>query len=130
VELNLVDHEPAQLDADALIQIAANLVSNVEKYAAAGGYLGLTLTRDPGQDAIVLVVRDHGPGISPRHRNRVFRPFQLLDDRVNAGVSGAGLGLSIARDLAEKMGGTLSLVPAARGAAFELRLPIPRASAN
>ncbi len=130
VELNLTDQEPARLDADALTQIAANLVSNVEKYAAAGGYLGLTLTRDPEQGAIVLAVRDHGPGIAPKHRNQVFRPFQRLDDRVNAGVSGAGLGLSIARDLAEKMGGSLSLVPAARGAAFELRIPIRSASAN
>ncbi|HUF60627.1 MAG TPA: HAMP domain-containing sensor histidine kinase [Verrucomicrobiales bacterium] len=130
VELNLTDHEPARLDADALTQIAANLVSNVEKYAFAGGYLGLTLTRDLDQNTIVLAVRDHGPGIAPKHRNHVFRPFQRLDDRVNAGVSGTGLGLSIARDLAEKMGGSLSLVPAARGAAFELRLPIPSASAN
>ena len=58
---------------------------------------------------------------------RIFRPFERLDSRVNEGASGTGLGLAIARDLASGMGGSLLLVPSERGASFELRVPAPPA---
>ena len=111
----------AVLDADALAQITANLLSNVEKYAP--GAAAIVLTRQ-SEDAFTLTVQDDGPGISAADAKRVFEPFFRVDDRVQAGVSGTGLGLSIARDLALRMGGTLKLLSCEKGARFELRLDL------
>ncbi len=117
---------PVRLNADALAQILANLVSNVEKYAADGGFLGIESRLAVGH--LTIVVEDRGPGIPAAARDRVFRPFERLSDRVDEGATGAGLGLSIARDLAERLGGSLRLVPCEMGARFELTLPVTMAS--
>lgn len=114
------------LDADALAQITANLLSNVEKYAPNAP---VSVHTEQAADAFVLKVTDAGPGIPVGEAEHVFAPFKRLDDRVQAGVSGAGLGLSIARDLAQRMGGTLGLVNSEKGAVFELRLPLNQTAA-
>lgn len=115
------ENREALLDADALAQITSNLLSNVEKYAPdAKATVHTTLSAAE----FALTVSDGGPGIASDQAVRVFEPFFRVDDRVQAGVSGAGLGLSIARDLAGRMGGTLRLLPVEKGACFELRLPL------
>lgn len=113
------------LDADALAQILANLLSNVEKYVP-GGVVEIAGAVTDG--TLTVTVADQGPGIPPEAAERVFLPFERLDSRVNEGASGTGLGLAIARDLATTMGGTLRLLPASRGACFELRVPAPPAA--
>ena len=115
---------PCRLDADALAQILANLLSNVEKYVP-GGPVEIAGTLANG--TLAITVNDEGPGIPAEAAERIFRPFERLDSRVNEGASGTGLGLAIARDLAASMGSTLSLLPSAKGAAFELRVPAPLA---
>ena len=110
-------------DIDALAQIVANLVSNVEKYAASGKWLGIESSL--ADNALVVRVSDRGPGIPSEARERIFYPFERVADSVHEGITGTGLGLAIARDLAELMGGTLKLVAADKGAVFELRLPAP-----
>ncbi|MGV3663984.1 MAG: sensor histidine kinase [Prosthecobacter sp.] len=111
----------ALLDADALAQITANLLSNVEKYAP---NVPATVRTVQTAGSFTLVVTDAGQGIDTQDAGSVFEPFYRVDDRVEAGVSGAGLGLSIARDLAQRMGGELRLLPAEKGACFELRIPL------
>lgn len=113
----------AWLDADALSQITANLLSNVEKYAPNAS---ATVHSAQKEDVFILTVADAGPGIATEDAERVFEPFYRVDDRVEAGVSGAGLGLSIARDLARSMGGELRLVASKKGACFELTIPLTR----
>src|SRR5690606_38541242 len=108
-------------DADAVGQIVANLVSNVEKYAASGGSLVIATRQDA--DRAVVRVTDRGPGIAAAHEGKVFTPFYRVSDRVTDGVTGTGIGLAIARDLARAGGGDLVLVPAGTGACFELILP-------
>ena len=110
------------LPADALAQITANLLSNVEKYAPE---VPASLQTTQSEREFTLTIRDGGPGIAEKDAERVFEPFERLDDRVAAGVSGAGLGLSIARELARRMGGELRLVTVEKGASFEFRLPLP-----
>jgi signal transduction histidine kinase len=117
--------QPCLLDADALAQILANLLSNVEKYVP-GGVVEIAGTLVDG--TLTVSVADQGPGIPAEAAERVFRPFERLDSRVNEGASGTGLGLAIARDLATTMGGTLRLAPSPRGACFELRVPAPPAA--
>ena len=111
------------LDPDALAQITGNLISNVEKYASTGGWLGLETTME--RQRFQLRVRDRGPGIPPRQKDRVFEAFERVHRGVNEGSSGTGLGLSIARDLARRMGGDLILESSESGAVFVLNLPAP-----
>ncbi len=113
VEAFLDAETEAFLDADALAQITANFLSNVEKYAAGGGWMRMDLTA--GEDGLRLAVQDRGPGIPASEAERVFLPFERLDSRLTEGVSGTGLGLAIARDLAERMGGSVTLERAEGG---------------
>jgi signal transduction histidine kinase len=84
-----------------------------------------------GPRSIVVTVDDHGPGIPPGERARVFEPFRRLDESRNRDIGGAGLGLAIARQVTEGHGGTIELgdaPPAAdgarRGARFTVTLPM------
>jgi signal transduction histidine kinase len=112
-----------RLDPDALAQITGNLISNVEKYAGNGGWLGIETKME--KDRLRLRISDHGPGIPSTQRERIFEAFERVHRGVSEGSSGTGLGLAIARDLARRMGGDLVLAASAQGAAFELDLPAP-----
>jgi signal transduction histidine kinase len=113
VESFLDPEAEVSLDADALAQITANFLSNVEKYAAGGGWMRMDLT--VSDDVLRLAVQDRGPGIPASEASRVFLPFERLDSSLTEGVSGTGLGLAIARDLAERMGGSVDLERAEGG---------------
>ena len=110
------------IDGDAFAQIIANLISNAEKYAADGKRL--EIETEMGNNELIVRVSDRGPGIPQSHASRIFEPFERMDSRVNEGSTGAGLGLAIARELAQLMGGHLRLLESAQGALFELCLPI------
>ena len=125
IEVEFSANEPVRIDPDALSQITGNLLSNVEKYAAAGKWLGLDCTVT--EDFLTLEVRDRGEGIPAAARQRVFIPFERVLQTTNEGASGTGLGLSIARDLARRMGGELELLESEIGATFRLRVPAPTA---
>lgn len=109
------------LDPDALEQIVGNLLSNVEKYASSGRWLEVCSASEG--DELVITISDHGPGIPARSRLKVFEPFERVHKNVNEGASGTGLGLTIARDLADRMGGSLRLLESDVGTRFQLRLP-------
>ena len=69
-------------------------------------------------------VLDRGPGVPPEHRERIFEKFHRVDDTLTAEKAGAGLGLSIARQLARGLGGELRHLPReGGGAGFILELP-------
>jgi len=117
--------QPLQSDRDALEQIVLNLLDNAIKYAAEGERLQVRLI--PQDKTMLVQIRDFGPGIPTAHRQRIFEKFHRVDESLTARSQGSGLGLSIARQLAEGLGGTLShVVPADGGSCFELRLPTDR----
>jgi signal transduction histidine kinase len=99
------------------MRILLVLLDNARAYGA--GTVSVQIAHDE-QRAVVRVC-DEGPGLSAADREHVFERFE----RGDAGGSqpGFGLGLSIARGLAEGMGGSLEAPPAATGGCFELRLP-------
>lgn len=105
------------LDADAIEQILNNLLSNVEKYAADGKYIIISTAQRAGES--VIRVSDSGPGIPARERARIFQPFYRVSSQLADGVAGAGIGLTIARELTRLHGGDLRLLPSQRGACFE-----------
>ncbi len=118
---------PVSLDTDALEQILGNLISNVEKYAAAGGHMEIASRQEDSQTTVV--VADRGPGIPAGARGKVFRPFYRVSDRIE-GTPGTGIGLSIARKLARLHGGDVVLLPCENGARFQVQLDTPSASAE
>ena len=91
-----------RVDRDAVSQIVVNLVDNAVKYAADGKRLDVRVDSNG-----TVAVADRGPGVPKRDRERVFERFYRCDDSLAAKSSGSGLGLSIARRLAEGMGGSL-----------------------
>lgn len=99
-----------------LEQVLVNLLQNAIE--ALDGhpepYLGVTL--DAQTDTLRLLVRDNGHGIAPEVADRLFTPF------ATSRPSGLGLGLVIAKDIAEDFGGTLRLLPSDEGACFEITL--------
>jgi signal transduction histidine kinase len=123
VDLDLGADGVCSFDADALGQMVGNLISNVEKYAAGGKWIGVA-SRRAGDRAEILVT-DRGPGIPPHQAQRVFEPFVRLSAEVVEGVSGTGIGLHIARDLARLHGGDLTLEGGERGAIFRVSIHAP-----
>lgn len=123
IETVLDAASPVTLDADIVGQILHNLLSNVEKYAADGKRVVITTRQQDGQSFIA--VRDFGPGIPPPAAERIFEPFYRVHSTLTEGVSGTGIGLNIARDLARLHGGDLELAPYAQGACFLCRLKTP-----
>lgn len=110
-------------DRDAVGQIVINLLDNACKYAAAGGEVTVSLVMRAGGGAEVRV-SDRGPGVPAEHRSRIFHKFHRVDETLTREKDGAGLGLSIARQLARGMGGELSYSPRTGGGAeFILELP-------
>lgn len=114
--------EACLFDPDIVEQILANLFSNVDKYAAAGKTMTITSSQE-GRRCVIRVA-DNGPGITPEDREKIFEAFYRASDALTDGVSGAGIGLPLARALARLHGGELSLVTTNTGACFELVLDI------
>lgn len=114
---------PLTTDRDAVEQIVLNLLDNACKYASEGGEVTVTLSSRPGGGAEVRVA-DRGPGVPVEHRERIFEKFHRVDDALTAEKSGAGLGLSIARQLARGLGGEVRYASrTGAGAEFILQLP-------
>lgn len=109
------------VDRRAFKQILVNLLGNAVKFTPAHGKVELTACRD-GQD-LVLTVADTGVGIAPHDLARLGRPFEQAGD-ARQKAQGTGLGLSLARSLAELHGGTLTLDSIlGEGTTATLRLP-------
>lgn len=96
-----------QGNREALQRILSNLISNVIRYGAEGKYLGVFLRTD--ERAAYLDVADRGKGIESAFAENVFDRLFTMEDSRSRSVQGNGLGLTIAKKLAEQMGGGLTL---------------------
>ena len=114
---------PIHTDAVSVEQIMDNLTSNAIKYAK-GENAKVQLTVQADRHNIVIRFRDNGPGISPKNRKLVFKPFRRTKDATNSRKPGVGLGLALARDTARSLGGDLKLeFGTLGGASFLLTIP-------
>ena len=105
-------------DEERVQQIARAMAGNALVHTPAGTVVRLRAERRGAR--VALVVEDNGPGIPPEHLGRVFQRFY----RVEGGLaSGSGLGLAIARELAGRMGGTVTVASRPGATAFTLELP-------
>lgn len=107
VELSLPEN-PIYIygNQEALGRILFNLISNVIRYGSKGKYLGVFLRTDENQ--VYLDVMDKGQGISRAVGNQVFDRLYTMEDSRSRSIQGNGLGLTIAKHLAEQMGGELT----------------------
>lgn len=117
---------PALADRAALRLALRNLLENAAKYAASGGWVGIRTAASAG--AVTIRVEDRGPGVAAEDRPRLFEPFVRGRAAASAvgSVSGAGLGLTLARRALEATGGTVELLDGVGGvgSVFEIRLPL------
>ena len=114
---------PVQGDRDALSQVMVNLLSNAEKYSTEPKEIEIRLTTENGQAA--WSVLDRGRGVPPGCEEKIFQQFFRAHDSLASGIQGSGLGLTLARRIAEAHGGTVEYSPReGGGSCFTLRLPI------
>jgi PAS domain S-box-containing protein len=117
---------PAEADPVRLEQIVTNLLTNAAKYTENGGQIWLSAHREDG--AIVIKVRDTGMGIPPEQIPRMFDLFAQGDRSPARSEGGLGIGLTVARSLAEMHGGLLTAASEGPGTGSEFVVRLPAAS--
>ncbi|HEX4927713.1 MAG TPA: ATP-binding protein [Burkholderiales bacterium] len=113
-----------QGDAVRLSQVLSNLLNNAAKFTPANGRIELSAGEEAGR--VVVTVADNGVGIAPEDLKEVFDMFVQLENPNPASAGGLGLGLTLARSIVERHGGSIEARSAGRGqgAQFIVRLPV------
>ena len=102
-------------DEKSMSRALDNLLLNAVQHTPHGGWIKANIQLH--NERCRIAIEDSGPGIAPEQREKIFEPF------VSTRGNGAGLGLSIAREIVEAHGGTLRCVESTNGARFEIELP-------
>jgi signal transduction histidine kinase len=116
--------EPVTVSGDRALlrRIVRNLLENAQRYAGDGA-IDISVHNNAGR--AILDVRDHGPGVPPDERERIFEPFYRMASSRETG-RGAGLGLALVREIAHRHGGEAVCV-AADGPGSRFRIDLPAA---
>jgi two-component system, sensor histidine kinase and response regulator len=125
IALNKEIHDdlPAvEFDRQHLLAVVSNLLSNAVKFCSAEARV--TLGARPSGDRVEIWVEDDGPGIRPDEMPRLFEPFARLSARPTGGEKSTGLGLSIAKEIVERHGGSIS-AESTPGQSTTLRIELP-----
>ncbi|MGN6404168.1 sensor histidine kinase [Sinomonas sp.] len=129
VEVTVDGPLPVMGDRTGLVRILDNLLSNALKYSDSGTHVTLATCKD--DDWAVCSVNDEGLGIAPEDLKRVFTRFQRSDAAVRSGIPGTGLGLALAKEVAELHDGRLDVTSVVGvGSVFTLRLPLRKTHAD
>jgi signal transduction histidine kinase len=108
-------------DAVAVAAVLDNLLSNAVKFSPPGKEVWVDIAEEPG--FVVCTVRDEGPGLSREDRRQLFNRGCRLSNRPTGGEPSLGFGLAVAKDLIDKLGGTIWCESEpGRGAAFSFKL--------
>jgi two-component system sensor histidine kinase KdpD len=110
-----------QADPGLLERALANVIDNAVRHGSS--HAAVEIRAFAGADSVKMAIVDHGPGVSTEERERLFQPFQRLDDRSSKGV---GLGLTVARGFVEAMDGWMG-ADTTEGGGLTMRLRLPLA---
>jgi signal transduction histidine kinase len=128
VDVQLTDFGNAvtyvRADSDRLVQVMTNLLSNAVKFSAPENAVVVAVDARENPDVVRFSVRDHGPGIPLEFRPRIFERFAQADATNARRKGGTGLGLSIAKQIVDRLGGTVGFDDApGGGTVFYVELP-------
>ena len=120
------------VDPDKARRIVENLVGNAVKFTPDDGHISVRASFDQAAGAVLVEVEDDGIGIAPEDVEAVFEKFTQGDGSASRRYNGSGLGLSLARELAELHGGSIGVRSAlGEGSTFTVRFPVePPAAAG
>jgi signal transduction histidine kinase/HAMP domain-containing protein/ActR/RegA family two-component response regulator len=127
-EIRMEDRLPKTIftDANRLQQILKNLLSNAFKFTARGGVSMIirAAKNERGDEIVSFAVKDTGIGIPAEKQKLIFEAFQQADGTTSRKYGGTGLGLTISREIARLLGGSISVVSApGEGSTFTLAVP-------
>ena len=110
IDIDRTIPEFIKIDENRLRQVLLNLVGNSVKFSSFGGCILLTVRADPDREGVVhFGVLDNGIGIQHEAQAAIFEPFAQADTSMNRKYGGTGLGLTIAAELVELLGGCISV---------------------
>ena len=113
-------------DRHRVLEVVDSLVENAVKFTRPGAQIGIVVAANDGEGGrgVRIDVTDDGPGIPAERLSSLFHPFHQLDGSTTREVGGMGIGLAFAKQLAERMGGSLSVMSeVGGGSTFTLFLP-------
>jgi len=120
------DDLEVMVDADRLVQVLSNLISNAAKFSPEGGAVTLSAA-GKASGRVRISVADKGPGISPEFSQQIFGKFSQGDSSMTRARGGTGLGLHISRQLIEQMGGEIGFdTQVGVGSTFWVEVPTGR----
>jgi signal transduction histidine kinase/CheY-like chemotaxis protein len=116
-----------RVDADRLLQVLSNLLSNARKYSPHGGTVCVAARAADGQ--VTVSVQDEGLGVPPEAQSHLFQKFYRVDNSDRRQIKGTGLGLTISRKIIEAHGGRIWAESAGlgQGSRFSFTLPVAEA---
>ena len=116
-------HAHACVDANRLLQVMANLLSNAAKFSPAGEAVEVSVTAEAGR--VRIAVSDRGPGVAAEFRDSIFQKFRQADATDTRARSGTGLGLAISKAIVEGMEGDIGFqTDMGVGSVFYFELPV------
>lgn len=129
-----LDHPYARVSVTHLKRLLLNIAGNAVKYNRQGGYVRLTCREVEPVDGVPVyeyAIADNGIGMSEEFQQHLYEPFSREEQQVEGASSGTGLGASIAKQLVELMGGTMSFTSAlGRGTTFTICLPFEKCKSS
>ncbi|MCM1145361.1 MAG: GNAT family N-acetyltransferase [Blautia sp.] len=129
LDISNLKHDVVSTDQMKLKQILQHLVDNAVKYTKDGGWVTITLIEQleaaKEHRPFQFIVEDNGIGISAEFLKHIFTPFEREKNTTSSGIHGTGLGLTIAKDLAGILGGTIEVSSmVGKGSKFTVTVPV------
>ena len=125
-----LEHPYARVSVTHLKRLLVNIAGNAVKYNRQGGYVRLVCREVEPVDGVPVyeyTIADNGIGMSEEFQQHLYEPFSREEQQVEGASSGTGLGASIAKQLVELMGGTMSFTSTlGQGTTFTIRLPFEK----
>ncbi len=125
-----LDHPYARVSVTHLKRLLVNIAGNAVKYNRQGGFVRLVCREVEPVDGVPVyeyTIADNGIGMSEEFQQHLYEPFSREEQQVEGASSGTGLGASIAKQLVELMGGTMSFTSTlGQGTTFTIRLPFEK----